>query len=361
LLLAAVRLQQYEPEDKQWKVGEAYALVGYAELLMAEGYCAGVPLDRTLPGGGVEYGTPLTTDSLLATAETHFDSALAHAHEDATVQSLARIGLARARLDRGNASEAAAAVADVPTSFVYNAESPSSTVGGQQVNWLYKQFPSTYPPSACGHYNVADREGGNGIDFASARDPRLLLDSTLAMTCDGKNHGVGSETWYYPVKFGNPSTLIPLATGVEARLIEAEAALEDGHVADWAGALDALRAGAANSYLHLASAMPSLTADSTTLASPAMQVDVMFRERAFWLFGLGTRLGDMRRLIRQYGRTADSVFPVGTYPNGTNSVYLTSPVPSYGNAVAMPLPTEASGYTSTNPQYRGCLTSVASA
>ena len=31
-------------------------------------------------------------------------------------------------------------------------------------------------------------------------------------------------------------------------------------------------------------------------------VDQLFSERAFWLFATGHRLGDMRRLIRQYGR-----------------------------------------------------------
>jgi hypothetical protein len=39
----------------------------------------------------------------------------------------------------------------------------------------------------------------------------------------------------------------------------------------------------------------------------------MFRERAFWLFMTGHRLGDLRRLIRQYGRGAETVFPTGAY------------------------------------------------
>jgi hypothetical protein len=39
---------------------------------------------------------------------------------------------------------------------------------------------------------------------------------------------------------------------------------------------------------------------------------MIFRERAFWLYATGHRLGDMRRLIRDYGRAATTVFPVGT-------------------------------------------------
>ena len=37
----------------------------------------------------------------------------------------------------------------------------------------------------------------------------------------------------------------------------------------------------------------------------------MFRERAFWLYLSGHRLGDLRRMVRQYGRSADAVFPGG--------------------------------------------------
>ena len=39
---------------------------------------------------------------------------------------------------------------------------------------------------------------------------------------------------------------------------------------------------------------------------------LFFREKAFWTFGRGQRLGDERRLVRQYGRTQDQVFPVGS-------------------------------------------------
>ena len=35
---------------------------------------------------------------------------------------------------------------------------------------------------------------------------------------------------------------------------------------------------------------------------------LFFREKAFWQFRRGARLGDLRRLIRQYGRTEDNVF-----------------------------------------------------
>jgi starch-binding outer membrane protein, SusD/RagB family len=45
-------------------------------------------------------------------------------------------------------------------------------------------------------------------------------------------------------------------------------------------------------------------------------VDLIFRERAFWLFSTGHRVGDLRRLIKFYQRSAESVFPTGEWHKG---------------------------------------------
>jgi len=64
--------------------------------------------------------------------------------------------------------------------------------------------------------------------------------------------------------------------------------------------------------------MPTATAD---------QVNLLYQERAFWLYLTGRRLGDMRRLIRNYGRDPETVFPTGDYPiQGAK----------YGKATAIP-------------------------
>ncbi len=354
LLSAIPGLEQFEPANGRVKIGETYALVGYAELLAAEDYCAGVPLATLLPVQGVQYGTPLTTDSLLGVAEADFDSAAAYANGDPMIGALAAVGLARTRLNRGQFVTAAAAVAAVPTSFVYNTEiqpGGASNNGTQLYNWYGYQLAN-----GCGFVNPGDGKGGNGLDFLSAHDPRLVLSAAVDETCDG-THGRTDSVWYYPAKFGNPSTFIPLATGVEARLIEAEAALRGNQLGAWARDLNALRAAAPTSYLALGAPMDSLPADSTTGASAASQVDVMFRERAFWLYGTGTRLGDLRRLIRQYGRDQSTVFPTGPYPHGQDPG-LPTPLPNYGTDVNLTLPTGAGGLTDPNPAYKGCLTST---
>jgi hypothetical protein len=87
--------------------------------------------------------------------------------------------------------------------------------------------------------------------------------------------------------------------------------------------------------------MTALPADSTTTAPPDMRIDVMFRERAFWLFLTGHRMEDMRRLVRQYGRTVDSVFP----SQGVTAINL-----SYGTNVDFPVSEDEQN----NPNFKGC-------
>lgn len=118
-----------------------------------------------------------------------------------------------------------------------------------------------------------------------------------------------------------------LASGLEARLIEAEALLNAGDVG-WLTILNNLRADSALAPL----ANPG-TADS--------RIDMLFREHAFWLFAKGHRLGDMRRLVRQYGRSTDAVFAVGSYFRGG----------AYGSDVNLPVLLSEQN----NPNFSRCL------
>ena len=84
--------------------------------------------------------------------------------------------------------------------------------------------------------------------------------------------------------------------------------------------------------------MPAPTNAPTTKDAA---LNIFFREKAFWQFGRGFRLGDLRRLVRQYGRTQDQVFPVGSFFKGG----------TYGTDVNLPTPdTEL-----TNPNFHGCI------
>jgi hypothetical protein len=78
------------------------------------------------------------------------------------------------------------------------------------------------------------------------------------------------------------------------------------------------------------------------LAVPATQEDAVslyFREKAFWQFGRGHRLGDLRRLVRQYNRAPDQVFPVGEHYRGG----------AYGTDMNLPVPQQEEN----NPELNG--------
>jgi hypothetical protein len=60
------------------------------------------------------------------------------------------------------------------------------------------------------------------------------------------------------------------------------------------------------------------------------RVNLLFRERAFWMFATGHRFGDMRRLLKRYGRAQNTVWPVGAYKGGLN--YGTDVVFTLGSA-----------------------------
>jgi hypothetical protein len=88
---------------------------------------------------------------------------------------------------------------------------------------------------------------------------------------------------------------------------------------------------------------PAIAPMAASPTTQAAAVDMLFKERAYWLFLTGHRLGDMRRLIRQYGRTAATVFPIGPmrYRPGN----------TYGNDVNLVIPF----IERNNPKFAGCL------
>ena len=283
----------------------ALNLAGTLYTIIAEDYCSGIPFSSVDATGRPIYGGSKSTAEMLALAVAKFDSAItvASAAGNATQLNFARVGKARALLDAGQYAAAASAVAAVPTSFVYATE--QGTVDDRTKNGIYSL---TYVSS---RFTTADREGINGQPFVSARDPRVPTDSLGISSFDG------TTSLYAPAMFSSYDAPIPVATGVEARLIKAESELRAGSYVNALTTLNDLRD--AYGYSPLAVA-----------ATPAAQVDQLFSERAFWLFGTAHRLGDLRRLVTQYSRSAASVFPTGNYFKGD----------VYGNQVNLLVPQE---------------------
>jgi len=301
--------------------GRLYALSGFVSIMLGEDYCSGVPLSSAPFDGDITYGTPLTSEQLYEHAIVQFDSALAYAADSVRFVHLARVGTGRALLNLERFAEAAAAVASVPTTFVYAVDiGGTGQSGTSRQNWFATGNPR-------GTYTVGDREGQNGLDFVSANDPRVRTEQR-GTTFSGLPH-------FYPLKYPSTSSPVTLADGIEARLIEAEAALRANDVNGWLAKLNQLRSGVALAPL-------------VDPGSSAQRVDLLFRERAFWLFLTGHRLGDLRRLIRQYGRAENTVFPTGPYGITVQNV----PPLVFGHDVNAPVP---AAEQLNNPNFSACF------
>jgi hypothetical protein len=178
-----------------------------------------------------------------------------------------------------------------------------------------------------GRFSVADSEGIVGLPYRTANDPRVQwVDSGVK----GFDH---VTELFNQHKYPSRTASIPIATDIEARLIEAEAALKAGNNGLFLAKINQARADAATDLgvsVTAASGVPvGLTA-----------VQFLFEERAFGLWLTAHRLGDMRREMTQYGMSANQVFPNGSYPKGG----------VYGTEITLPIPiTELA-----NPNYKTC-------
>jgi hypothetical protein len=275
--------QTVSPNDP--RVGEMYALSGAAHIIIGEHFCSGTPFSATMEGG-IDYGEPLSTDQIMDEALARLQTAAGSTGGDAGVQNLIAVLQGRAYVNLGQFANAAAAVGGVPTAFEYQIQHSADAARTQN---LMKGFIFDFD-----YLSVSDGEGGAGLNFASANDPRLVVDNPGLSRFDG-------ETPHFRfLRYDSFDASVTLASGVEARLIEAEAALDAGDIQAW---LDGLTA--ARTFFGMVPVADPGTADG--------RVDLMFRERAFSLFSTGHRLGDMRRLMRQYGRARNAVFPSGPY------------------------------------------------
>jgi len=318
---------------------EVLALEGYTYIFFAETFCSGVPVSTLNADGTITYGQPLSRDSLLARAIARFDAAIA-VTTDPDITSLASVGKGRALVDDSNFTAAATAVAAVPTSFSYASEHSENT--SRQENGVFNGNAIDI------RYSAADAEGANGFPFRGVADPRTT------QVLNGVGFDQSTDQWNQ-LRYGSRKAGVTVATGVEARLIEAEAALQadttTGTAAFYTALNDPRANAAARSYFdpNPSSAgagapigvLPNLTATDATNAGGA--INLLFNERARWLWLTAHRLGDLRRLIRQYGRAANAVFPTGPYfkPN----------FPSYGPDVNIPVPVTEQN----NPNFTACL------
>jgi hypothetical protein len=321
---------------------ELYMYLGYSELLLGEGWCSGVPFSSE-DGETQTFGDPQTTDQIMTVAAGHFDQALTlvgsstGARAD-LVRNGAKIGKGRALLNQGKFSEATAAVSGVPTAYLLN--TGHSANSGSDGQW-------SGTTSGKSRYKLTSLEGGNGLPFLEqtpAQDPRIDWSPSSRVGFSGQFSKLPNTNKF--TQYGDGV----ITTGAEARLIELEAQLQtdDQATRDAVFAsLNSLRTNGAPIGGKTGSTLikvPAMSGSAPTTKAAA--IDLLYKERGYWFWLTGHRLGDLRRLVRIYGRNAETVFPTG--PMAT----ATSPIPgNYGTSTAVTIPFSERN----NPKFQGCL------
>ena len=296
------------------------SLAGFSYVLFGEIYCEGVPYSEIALDGTVTYGAPSTRAETFGLAIERFDRAKAIAQAVGNVEALnlAKVGKARALLNQGNFAAAASEVADVPDAFVYYIQHSTNSTSENNGVFDYSLLS--------GRYGVPDApEGGTGLDWTNdPRTPVLLnprdpFDTSLPF-------------YLGPGKYPDRTASVVLADGKEARLIRAEAALQTGDEIGFLTQLNAARA---------LDGVTQLT-QADIPAAAAGREDLLFAERGYAMWLTAHRLGDLRRMIRQYGRSQENTFPSGEFfRDGLQ----------YGSDVNFPIFVDENN----NPNFVGCL------
>jgi hypothetical protein len=322
--------------------GHLFALQAYAEILLADLYCSGIPLSTLDFEGDFTYKPASRTEEVYAHALTLLDSALALSGDSLRVEYLARIGRARILLQSAKYQEAAEAVQMIPPTYRYAVRGivvPSSTILSQGVT-------------------VSDLEGGTGLSYRN--------DLRVEAVFIGNHPSTGRQV-YQPRKYlpAGSTQQVVVASGAEVQLIQAEADLHAGRIEQWLERLNALRTdstfqvegtdtvwgpglgaslfAATPTVAAAQRGLPPLTDPAQGVIPPGqdstdVRVNLLFAERAYWLFLTGHRQGDLRRLVREYGRPQNAVYP--------------SQGGIYGTDVTLPITMQMEG---SNPHFQGCI------
>ena len=330
------------------QLAELYLARAFAEMQLASDFCNGIPMSDAAAGDGtITYGPPLSVDSIFKIAVITADSgiALATGTDTASVALLRALRVIKARALLGigptagagtNYSAAAALVtaANVPTNFAYR--HTFSTTAGTNGIWGQPRSNRRYLVGDSVEGNARNILVANAIPFFSSGDNRIRGQYTISGVDTTKSQD-GSTNSRITDMFGQ-TTSIDVTNGIDARLIEAEAALASGDPVTMLAILNALRATpqTLGAFTTVPANLPPLAMPVGTVA----QQNLLFREAAFWTFTRGQRLGNIRRLVRQYGRAATSVYPEGNHYRNT----------TYGTDKTLLVPQAEAN----NPQWTGC-------
>ena len=193
---ATTRLEGWtdtEVEDRQLLIARSANYAGFALVFLGESFCS----------AAIDVGPELTSEQVFTEAEARFTKALtaAQAAGDAELASLAYLGRAKARLDKGDAAGALADARQVPAGFVYDA---------------------TYDSGNSRQFNRVFEFNGQGTSVTVAPAYRNLNDPRIVVTDSGRTSADQNTRLWVQHKYESREAPIPLARSAEAELIIAE-------------------------------------------------------------------------------------------------------------------------------------------
>ena len=282
--------------DKDEMLGLLAAYGGYAHLLLGEGFCE----------MAIAEGPLLQPAEVIEMAEQRFTDAIGYAQTAGNdeLELMATLGRARARLDLGDAAGAYTDASLVATEagFAWNAE--YSTVDASRENRVFNLNTLNLYVSA----NPA-QYGDLTVGALGEPDTRVVIEDAGAKGNDG-----ATDHWYQR-KYSAADASIPMASWAEAKLIMAEARLDEAetHINELRAAQD----------------LPDIVLTGLETDAELLAVVLEERRRQLWLEG--HRLNDMLR--------HDIEFPQGSNHKGQ----------LYGPITCMPLPEQEKRANSNIP------------
>lgn len=287
---ALAAIDTFESErvaNKSQLIAKAAAYSGYSHLLLGEGFCT----------AAVDLGPRLSRAEVFQLAVEKFNRAVeaANSADNDQVLNMARVGLARAKLNMAQYDAASNDASAVPGGFVMNAQ--YSGTAERTENRVYTENLRDLTNSVGPMYHNVTYEG--------EEDPRVPVYNT------GQQSGAAvRDTVWGQRLYSNAGSPIPIATWEEAQLIVAEARLRNDNISGFEEIINQLHRNVGLSDQYSASS-----------AEDAMEH--LIQERRRELFLDGHHLQDIIRL------NLPLIPPPGsTYEGGG----------TYGDMTCMPLP-----------------------
>jgi len=277
----------------------------YATLALGEGFCEAVLTPKQVQ----------PASAALQAAEAQFSDAitLATAINNADLLNMARVGRARARLDRGDFAGARSDAAAVPAGYVKLA----TRGAGERQRWnLVFELQNNIGTAVSRHGSVADNF--RRVTWQGVADPRVSVSAT--------NTGFGNDgiTPFYSHNKGlSRGDGMPIASYKESQLIVAEAAARTNDLTTARQIINAR---------HTAAGIPGYDPNNTATQNEVIAQVIEERSREMFLEE-GHRLNDMLRFRATPFKIPFRGEAGSIHPNGVDHRGLV-----YGPTTCIPLP-----------------------